>query len=52
MHEDDGRWGTVSDAAQVFEVPVDTVRRRMKRGELEARHEQTAGLPMADPSPR
>ncbi len=41
MHEDDGRWGTVSGAVQVFEVSVDTVRRRMKRGELEARREQT-----------
>ncbi len=38
--DDEGRWGTVAETAQVFEVSVDTVRRRMKRGELEARREQ------------
>lgn len=37
----DGRWGTVSEAAQVFGVSVDTIRRRMKRGELDTRREQT-----------
>jgi len=41
MYEDDGRWGTVAEAAQVFEVSVDTIRRRMKRDELDARREQT-----------
>lgn len=40
-HEDDGRWGTVSEAAQALGVSVDTIRRRMKRGELETRREQT-----------
>lgn len=39
--DDDGRWGSVSDAAQALGVSVDTVRRRMKRGELDARREQT-----------
>lgn len=43
MHEDEGRWGTVSEAAQTFtfKVSVDTIRRRMKRGELDTRREQT-----------
>jgi hypothetical protein len=41
MHDNDDRWGTVSDAAQMFGVSVDTIRRRMKRGELETRREQT-----------
>lgn len=41
MQDDDDRWGSVSDAAQVFGVSVDTIRRRMKRGELTTRREQT-----------
>lgn len=41
MQDDDGRWGSVSDTAQVFGVSVDTIRRRMKRGELTTRREQT-----------
>lgn len=41
MHNEDGRWGTVSEAAQAFDVSVDTIRRRMKRGELDTRREQT-----------
>lgn len=41
MHEDEGRWGSVSEAAQVFGISADTIRRRIKRGELEARREQT-----------
>lgn len=41
MHEDEGRWGTASEAAQAFGVSVDTIRRRMKRGELDTRREQT-----------
>ncbi len=40
-HEDDGRWGTVSEAAQALGVSVDTIRRRMKRGEMDTRREQT-----------
>ncbi|MGI8403783.1 MAG: hypothetical protein ACR2OE_03270 [Thermomicrobiales bacterium] len=39
--EDAERWGSVADAAQVFGVSVDTIRRRMKRGELDTRREQT-----------
>jgi len=39
-HED-GRWGTVSDATQVFGVLADTIRRRIKCGDLETRREQT-----------
>lgn len=41
MHEDEGQWGSVSEAAQVFGVSVDTIRRRMKKGELDTRREQT-----------
>ena len=41
MQDDDDRWGSVSDAAQAFGVSVDTIRRRMKRGELDTRREQT-----------
>lgn len=39
--DDEGRWGTVAETAQVFGVSADTIRRRMKRGELEARRQQT-----------
>lgn len=38
---DDGRWGSVSEAAKAFDVSVDTIRRRMKKGELDTRREQT-----------
>lgn len=39
--DDSGHWGTVSDAAQAFGVSVDTIRRRMKKGDLNTRREQT-----------
>lgn len=41
QEDDEGRWATVSDAAQAFGVSVDTIRRRMKRSELDTRREQT-----------
>lgn len=37
----DGHWGTVAETAQVFGVSADTIRRRIKRGDLETRREQT-----------
>ncbi len=39
--DDEGRWGTVAETAQVFGVSADTIRQRIKRGELETRREQT-----------
>ena len=42
MLDDDGkRWGTLTEVAEAYGVSVDTIRRRMKRGELEARRQQT-----------
>ncbi len=42
MADDDGRrWGTLAEVADAYGVSVDTIRRRMKRGELEARRQQT-----------
>lgn len=42
MTDDDGRrWGTLAEVARAQGVSVDTIRRRMKRGELEARRQQT-----------
>ena len=42
MADDDGkRWGTLTEVAEAYGVSVDTIRRRMKRGELETRREQT-----------
>ncbi len=41
MVDDGERWGTLAEVAEASGVSVDTVRRRMKRGELEARREQT-----------
>ena len=35
------RWYTIAEAAPVLGVSVDTVRRRLKRGELEARQVHT-----------
>ncbi len=35
------RWGTLAEVADAYGVSVDTIRRRMKRGELEARRQQT-----------
>ena len=39
VHDDEGAWVALADAAQVLDVSVDTVKRRMKRGELESRRE-------------
>ncbi len=42
MADDDGRrWGTLTEVADAYGVSVDTIRRRMRRGELEARRQQT-----------
>ena len=42
MADDDGkRWGTLAEVANAYGVSVDTIRRRMKRGELETRRHQT-----------
>ncbi len=41
MTDDDKRWGTLAEVAEAYGVSVDTIRRRMKRGELEARRQQT-----------
>ena len=42
MTDDDGRrWGTLAEVAAAYGVSIDTIRRRMKRGELEARRQQT-----------
>lgn len=35
------RWAPLADVAAAYGVSIDTVRRRMKRGELEARRQQT-----------
>jgi len=58
MVDDDGkRWGTLAEVAEAYGVSVDTIRRRMKRGELEARRQQTpqgfkwlAAMPEASPT--
>ena len=39
--DDDQRWGTLAEVADAYGVSVDTIRRRMKRGELETRRHQT-----------
>lgn len=39
VHEDVGAWVALKDAADHLGVSVDTVKRRMKRGELESRRE-------------
>lgn len=38
---DDRAYGTVAEVAAAYGVSVDTIRRRLKRGELEARRETT-----------
>lgn len=51
---DDRAWGTVGDVAAAYGVSADTIRRRMRKGELEARREQIPSgyrwlLPMPAP---
>ena len=41
MTDDEKRWGTLAEVAEAYGVSVDTIRRRMKRGELETRRHQT-----------
>ncbi len=41
MADDGTRWGTLAEVAGAYGVSVDTIRRRMKRGELETRRHQT-----------
>jgi len=41
MIDDGKRWGTLAEVAEASGVSVDTIRRRMKRGELETRRQQT-----------
>ena len=56
--ENEQRWGTLAEVAKAYEVSVDTIRRRIRRGELEGRRQQTpsgfkwlALLPPETPSP-
>lgn len=51
---DDRAWGTVGDVAAAYGVSADTIRRRMKRGDLEARRVEIPSgykwmIPMPDP---
>ena len=41
MTDDEKCWGTLAEVADAYGVSVDTIRRRMKRGELETRRHQT-----------
>lgn len=41
MTDEGKQWGTLAEVAQASGVSIDTIRRRMKRGELEARRQQT-----------
>jgi hypothetical protein len=50
QHAPATNWLTIAEAAAALGVSVDTVRRRLKRGELRAEQAQTERGPAAPPS--